>query len=38
MDFSLTLACTVAESSGQTVDTEDVTDIGRTAFGEFKRD
>jgi hypothetical protein len=35
-DFSVTLACTVADPSGQTVVTEDVTGTGHAEFSEFK--
>ncbi|WP_321964343.1 hypothetical protein [Paraburkholderia sp. J7] len=35
-DFSVTLACTVADPSGQTVATEDVTGSGHAEFSEFK--
>ncbi|MBI0327699.1 hypothetical protein [Burkholderia plantarii] len=36
-DFSVTLACTVTDPSGQTVLTEDVTGTGHAEFSEFKR-
>ncbi|AOK53420.1 hypothetical protein WT67_11170 [Burkholderia stagnalis] len=36
-DFSVTLACTVADPSGQTVVTADVTGTGHAEFSEFKR-
>ncbi|QGZ54164.1 hypothetical protein [Paraburkholderia acidiphila] len=35
-DFSVTLACTVADPDGQTVATEDVTGTGHAEFSEFK--
>ncbi len=35
-DFSVTLACTVADPSGQTVVTTDVTGTGHAEFSEFK--
>ncbi|WP_321929396.1 hypothetical protein [Paraburkholderia guartelaensis] len=36
-DFSVTLACTVTDPSGQTVNTTDVTGTGHAEFSEFKR-
>ncbi|RQR33968.1 hypothetical protein DIE23_12740 [Burkholderia sp. Bp9143] len=36
-DFSVSLACTVADPSGQTVVTADVTGTGHAEFSEFKR-
>ncbi|APA85416.1 hypothetical protein BJG93_08505 [Paraburkholderia sprentiae WSM5005] len=36
-DFSVALACTVADPSGQTVTTADVTGTGHAEFSEFKR-
>ncbi|MEM5423176.1 MULTISPECIES: hypothetical protein [Paraburkholderia] len=36
-DFSVTLACTVTDPSGQTVTTTDVTGTGHAEFSEFKR-
>lgn len=35
-DFSVTLACSVADPSGQTVVTEDVTGNGHAEFSQFK--
>mgnify|MGYP001108932953 CR=1 FL=1 len=35
-DFSVTLACTVADPSGHTVVSEDVTGTGHAEFSEFK--
>ncbi len=35
-DFSVTLACTVADPSGQTVVSQDVTGTGHAEFSEFK--
>ncbi|WP_246795595.1 hypothetical protein [Burkholderia perseverans] len=35
-DFSVTLTCTVADPSGQTVLTEDVTGTGHAEFSQFK--
>jgi hypothetical protein len=35
-DFSVTLTCTVADPSGQTLVTEDVTGTGHAEFSEFK--
>jgi len=36
-DFSVTLACSVADPSGQTVIAEDVTGTGHAEFSQFKR-